>query len=246
MVLTFAEIVASVEITKNNKTAILFGATGLVGGHCLRQLLVHPAYKKVIAIGRRKLKLSHEKLQQHVIDFDKLEDYSHLIKGHDLFSCLGTTMSKAGDKEAFYKVDFTYAYESARMALKNGANQVLLVSSVGADSDSMFYYPRVKGELEEAMKQLDFWAVRIFQPSVLLGDRQENRLAESIGIRLGKGVDWLTGGQLLGKYKPVEAEDVAKAMLRAAQKLEGGIWIYPSDHIHFMARKEDEEGLIRR
>lgn len=228
------------EITKNNKTAIIFGASGLVGGHCLALLLEHPAYKKVISFGRRKLATNHHRLEQHTIDFEKLDSFESLIKGHDLFSCLGTTMANAGSKEAFYKVDFTYVYESARIAVKNGVNQVLLVSSVGADSESLIYYSKVKGEIEAALKKLPFWAVRVFQPSILLGDRDEDRIGEKIGVVLGKSIDWITGGNLLGKYKPIEAEDVAKAMLRAAQKLEGGIWTYPSDHIYAMAQKEDE------
>lgn len=235
------------EVIKNNKTALLFGATGLVGSQCLKQLLEHPAYKKVITFGRRKVSLNHERLEQHIIDFDKLEDYKGLFKGHDLFSCLGTTMANAGSKEAFYKVDFTYAYESARLAAENGVNQILLVSSVGADPDSMIYYSKVKGEIERAVKALPFWAIHLFRPSVLVGDREENRPAEKVGISLTQGIDRLTGGNLLGKYKPAKVEDVAKAMLRAAQKLEDGIWTYPSDHIYAMAKKEDEgRELMRR
>lgn len=234
------------EIIKNNKTAILFGASGLVGGQCLHQLLEHPAYKKVISIGRRQLDIEHERLEQHVIDFDTLDAYKHLIQGHDLFCCLGTTMANAGNKEAFYKVDFTYVFQTASLAAKNGVNQILLVSSVGADPDSFIYYSKVKGEIEKAVKELSFWAVHIFQPSILVGDRQENRPAEKIGIGLTQTFDRITGGNLLGKYKPAKVEDVAKAMLRAAQKLEGGIWTYPSDHIYAMAKKEDENrGLIK-
>lgn len=228
------------EIIKNNKTAIILGATGLVGSYCLEQLLKHPAYKKVVVLGRRKLNRSHERLEQHIIDFDHLEKYQELFIGNDLFSCLGTTMAIAGSKEAFYKVDYTYVFESAQIAAQNKVNQLLLVSSIGADPDSLFYYTQVKGEIEAAVKQLPFWAVHIFRPSVLVGDRKENRLGERLAAELGKGLDWLTGGDLLGKYKPSKVEDVAKAMLRAAQKLEGGIWTYPSDHIHFMAGKEDE------
>ncbi|MCB0588438.1 MAG: oxidoreductase, partial [Phaeodactylibacter sp.] len=138
------------EISQHHKTALLFGASGLVGNQCLLQLLGHPAYRKVISFGRRKLELEHPRLEQHVINFDNLEKYGSLFKGHDLFSCLGTTMSKAGSREAFFRVDFTYAYESARLAVANGASQLLLVSSVGADPESLFFYTRVKGELESA------------------------------------------------------------------------------------------------
>ena len=223
------------EISQHHKTALLFGASGLVGNQCLLQLLGHPAYRKVISFGRRKLELEHPRLEQHVINFDNLEKYGSLFKGHDLFSCLGTTMSKAGSREAFFRVDFTYAYESARLAVANGASQLLLVSSVGADPESLFFYTRVKGELESAIRKLPFWAIHIFQPSFLVGDRRESRLGEQLAGRLSLGFDRLTGGAILGKYRPVEAAQVARAMIYAAQGLKGGAHVYPSDEIHEMA-----------
>lgn len=223
---------------------MLFGATGLIGGHCLDLLLEHSAYKKVAVFSRRPLGREHPRLEEHIIDFKRLKEYGELIRGNDLFSCLGTTMAKAGSKEAFYEVDYTYAFESARMAAENGVGQVLLVSSLGADRDSLFYYSRVKGALEDALKSLPFWAHHIFQPSILLGDRQESRWFESLAGRFSLGFDRLTGGELLGKYRPVDAEIVAKAMLVAAQHLEPGLHIYPSDMIHDLAQ-EGETGVVK-
>lgn len=225
-----------VEIRKDNKTALVFGATGLIGGFVVELLLLHPAYAKVAVFVRRPLKLDHPKLVQQVVDFDRPERFQHLVKGDDLFCCLGTTMAKAGNKEAFYKVDFTYAFEAAKTGLRNGVGQYLLVSSVGADPNSMFFYSKVKGELEAALQALGYWGLHIFQPSVLLGERNENRFGEQLAGKIGRVFDRLTGG-LLTKYRPIEADVVAKAMVSAAQGLKPGIHVYPS---HWLQRLADE------
>ncbi|MEN0005494.1 MAG: NAD(P)H-binding protein [Bacteroidota bacterium] len=222
------------EIIKGKKTAIYFGATGLVGKHCVRFLLQHQAYEQVVVFSRRALSFEHPQLTTHLIDFDHLAEFADHIRGNDVYISLGTTRAKAGSKEGFYKVDFTYTFEAAKLACLNDVSQLMLVSSVGADVDSIFYYSQVKGELEAAIKKLPFWAIHIFQPSVLLGERPENRWGERIAGVLGKGIDQLTGG-LLTKYKPVEAEVVAKAMISAAQRLEKGIHVYPSDYLQRLA-----------
>lgn len=226
------------EITKGKKTALIFGASGLVGGFCLDFLLEHSAYKQVVAFVRTPLKKEHARLQQVKVNFDRPETFTDQIKGDDIFLCLGTTMAKAGKRSAFYKVDFTYNYEAAKAAAANGVNQLFLVSAVGADKDSIFYYNEVKGELEEAIKELPFWAIHIFQPSVLLGERNENRWGEEIAGKLGKIIDRLTGG-LLSKYRPVEADVVARAMVNAAQQLSKGTHIYPSHYLQHLAEQEN-------
>lgn len=232
------------EIIKGKKTALLLGATGLVGGYCLKELLQNDAYDKVCVFTRRRLKQSHDKLIEHVVDFDSPDSYRDLLKGHDLFCCLGTTMAKAGSREAFYRVDYTYSYQAAKMAMQNGVNQYLLVSSVGAHPDSLFFYSRVKGELEQAVKQLQFWATHIFQPSVLLGERNENRWGEQLAGRIAKGIDAVTGG-LLTKYRPIEAEIVAKAMVNAAQGIHPGVHVYPSHFLQNLATEADQQQLLR-
>lgn len=228
------------EISKSNKTAILLGASGLIGGYCLQYLLETDAYDTIRVVGRRKLDLKHEKLEQQVVNFDRLEEYRSQLRGNDVYCCLGTTMRRAGGKKAFYKVDYTYCYESARIAAEEGASQFLLVSSVGADVDSLFYYTRVKGELEAAVKELSFWSVHIFQPSILLGQRPENRWGEQLAGVIGKRIDKVTGG-MLSKYRPIEAEVVAKAMVSAAQGLQRGIFTYPSGYLQKLANEMDEE-----
>ncbi|HVF87991.1 MAG TPA: hypothetical protein VM866_10390, partial [Pyrinomonadaceae bacterium] len=168
------------------RSALLVGATGLVGGHCLNLLLEDAAYQKVVVLGRRMLPVGHRKLEQHIIDFDQLTDYARLIYGQDVFCCLGTTIKKAGSQEAFRRVDFTYPHEVARVAAGNGAEQMLLVSALGADARSRVFYNRVKGETEEAVSKLPFGGVQIFRPSLLLGERQEVRRGEQIAERAMK------------------------------------------------------------
>ena len=217
---------------------MIFGATGLIGQHVLEFLLISPAYDKVVAFSRRPVDIENNKLTNHIINFEELEKNSHLIQGDDIYCCLGTTRRKAGSKAAQYRVDFSYSYEAAKIAAQNGVNQLLLVSSVGADPNSSFFYIKTKGELEVAVKALDFWAIHIFRPSVLLGQRNENRWGEQIAGRIGKFFDAITGG-MLTKYKPIEADVVAKAMVGAAQKINKGIHIHSSAHLQEMAEKID-------
>ncbi len=234
-----------IQITKNSKTAILIGASGLVGKYCLNFLLASPAYNKVLVLGRKSVELEHDKLEEHLIDFEKLEDHKDLINGDDLFCCLGTTMKKAGSEEAFRRVDYTYTHQIAEIGAKNKVNQFLLVSALGADKDSLFFYNRVKGELEEEIKRMPYWAVYIFQPSLLLGERNENRWGEALAQRLGRGFDRLTGG-LLTKIRPVEADVVAKSMVIAAQRLEKGIKVYSSHDLQVIAASENQKIQNRR
>ncbi len=217
-----------IKIKEGKKTAILFGGSGLVGGFCLDLLLESPIYTKVISFGRKRLNKEHEKLEQLVIDFDELSKKENLIKGNDLFCALGTTIKKAGSQDAFRKVDYEYPAKIAKIAAKNGVSQFILVSSAGADSKSNVFYSKVKGELEDAIRALPFWGIHILRPSLLLGDRKESRPLERIGIIFSKGIGFLMG-DLLGKYQPVKAEDVAKAMVIEAQSLEGGVKRLTSD-----------------
>ena len=230
------------KIHSSHKRALIFGATGLVGSHLVPQLLAHPAYAEVHTFGRRELQLRHDKLHQHLVDFERLEDYRELIVGEDCFSCLGTTRKNAGGKAAFRQVDFDYNYLIALIASRNEVNQYLLVSSVGADADSPFYYSKVKGELEKAVRELDFWSLHIFRPSILLGERNENRFGEAIAQKLGKAIDRVTGN-LLSKYKPIDAEDVARAMIHAAQQLQPGQHVYPSDALQRMSEAQARKRL---
>ena len=196
------------------KTAILIGATGLVGNEIVNKLLNDSRYDRIKIFTRRTLKISNLKLEEYIIDFDHLKDWKHKITGDELYSALGTTIKKAGSKEAQYKIDFTYQYEMARIAAENNVSKMLLVSSLGANSKSKNFYLRMKGELEEAILKLLFKNTFIFRPSILAGDRNEKRFGESVGIKLAK--IFTSAIPLLKKYRPVEAENVADSMIKSA------------------------------
>ena len=220
----------NLEIKKGHKKAILFGATGLVGKHCLSLLVEHEAYDEIICFTRRPVNHKSDKITNEVIDFNDLDAYSSQICGDDLFLCLGTTKAKAGSERAFYEVDFTYNYKAAMHAKKNGVSQVLLVSSIGANTGSLFFYTRVKGELEKTIKKLEFWSTHIFRPSLLKGEREEPRLKEELAVFLGKGINLLTRGGL-ENLTPVDAKIVAMAMVNAAQKIKKGTNYYESNQL---------------
>ncbi len=218
------------QLQKAEKSALLFGATGLVGGHSLEMLLNSPLYKEVRVFNRRSMNIEHPKLKEFIVDFEHLEAYVDWIKGDDLFCCLGTTRKKAGSKEAFAQVDYTYVFEIAKLAAKNKVNQFLLVSAIGADKNSMFFYNQVKGEIEEAVSNLDFWAVHTFRPSLLLGNRNEQRIGEQIAMNVSKIFNLVTD-KLAPQYSAVSAAQVAKSMLFYAQNINGGRFIYEGEKI---------------
>jgi len=210
------------------KTALLAGATGLIGSTLLPLLLASDRYAKVIVVGRRPVSLSHPKLTQVVTDLGQLEAERLRLIADDVYCCLGTTIRQAGSREAFYRVDFLYVVQLAALTAANFAAQFLVVSSLGADVESRFYYSRVKGEMEEAVRQTPFRAIHIFRPSLLLGDRPTPRLGE----RLSAAVLALARPLLRGawaKYRPIAATTVAQAMLRAAEDDGGGIRIHSSE-----------------
>ncbi|WP_439880260.1 oxidoreductase [Pontibacter sp. MBLB2868] len=218
------------------RTALIAGASGLVGGHCLNLLLQSTRYSQVISIGRHDLPLIHPKLEQHVVDFNKLKTASANLVADDVFCCLGTTIKKAGSKEAFYKVDHTFPVELARVSLQKGASQFLVVSAMGADAGSMIFYNKVKGEMERDVQQLGFSTVHIFRPSLLLGEREEKRSGEEWASKIMKPLSGLMIGPLKD-YKPIEAETVARAMLSAASQDEKGVHVHNSNEIAILGSK---------
>lgn len=193
-----------------SNTAILIGATGLVGSHVLRLLLEDERYHSVKVLHRRTTGISHPKLEEHIIDFDQPENWKSLITGDHLFSALGTTIKKAGSKEAQFKIDYTYQFEVAKAASENDVDRYALVSSLGANSGSGSFYPRIKGELEESVQHLSFNNLLILRPSFLDGERNEFRLGERIGIAVANVLCKLPG---LKKYHPIQARTVAMAMI---------------------------------
>lgn len=215
------------------RTALVAGASGLVGGHVLDLLLEDEAYTAITALVRRELPRTHRKLTQHRVDYDRLD--RTLPRADDVFCCLGTTMKRAGSADEFRKVDFTYVERLARLAWQHRAKQFLLVSAVGANPRSRVFYNRVKGDVEEAVRKVAFDAVHIFRPSLLLGHRQEHRPAEWLAMVVGHVLGVAFVGPL-ARYRPIPARTVAKAMIRAATQAAQGIHVYESDRIRALAR----------
>lgn len=212
------------------KTALIIGSTGLIGSHLLELLLASNDYEKVITFVRSASEIKHPKLTQHIVDFDKIETYKDLVQGDDFFCTIGTTIKTAGSKEAFRKVDFEYPSQFAALAAQNKVKQFLIISSLGADVNSGNFYLKTKGEMEEFLKNSSFESVSVVQPSSLLGDRTEFRMAEKVGGFFMKVFSFLFLGKLK-KYKPIESTVVAKALLKIAQRNNKGYKIYESDAI---------------
>lgn len=200
------------------KTAVLAGASGLIGKQLMYKLLESAFYQKVIVLARKEIPIKHPKIEQIILDFDQMPRYQEQLKGDDFFCCLGTTMKNAGSKEAFYKVDYTYCLELGKIASQNHAKSFNLVSVIGADTNSSIYYSIVKGKLEKALEELHFSQLNIFRPSILAGNRFEFRLGEKIGIGIAQVISPLLLGSLR-KYKPIHAAQVANAMMHATQKV---------------------------
>lgn len=212
------------------KTALVIGSTGLIGSHLLNILLESNEYSKVIAFTKRDLGIKNSKLVQHIIDFDQPETYSQLVVGDDFFCTIGTTIKKAGSQKEFRKVDFEYPKQFASFALQNNVTQFLIISSLGANASSSNFYLKTKGEIQEYLKATDFETVAVLQPSLLLGDRTEFRLAEKVGGFFMKLLSFVFFGNLK-KYKPIEGKTVAKALFTIAQRSNVGFKIYESDMI---------------
>ena len=216
------------------RTAIIAGASGLVGGYCLRRLLASGLHEQVVAFVRGPLNVTHKRLQQRTVDFDRLGRMSAFPRAQDVFCCLGTTMKKAGSEEAFRKVDSEYVVRLAESSIRSGADRFYLVSAVGASPKSRVFYSRVKGEAEDAVARLGFAGLHIFRPSFLVGERPETRPGERLGIAAAR----LVSGVLFGparKYRPIKADTVARAMLVVAREGSPGTHIYASDDMEGLA-----------
>lgn len=223
----------------NPKTALLLGGSGLVGRFCLQSLLRDDHYGKVIVLTRRPLPMGNApKATQMVIDFAEIDRLSLDVIGaaiDDVFCALGTTIRKAGSQEGFRQIDLEIPLAAARRSLGLGAQQFILVSSVGADSQSRNFYLRTKGQLEDKLQELSFKAFHIFRPSFLMGSREESRLGERLAIPLARVVQYaLVGGWR--RYRPINATDVGHAMVTAAKSQHQGRIVYEYDQIRRLSR----------
>lgn len=196
------------------KTVIIIGATGLVGSELLNLLLDDDSIGKVITLGRSKPVVISPKLESHTVNFDDVDSYHHLINGDSVFLCLGTTLKKAGSVNAQKKVDVVYQLNVAQAAADNKVSQVLLVSSSGANEGSSNNYLKMKGELEKAIHNLPFNRFVILRPSLLLGDRKETRVGETIASFILPIIQYIP---ILKKYRPIPATTVAEKLQKASK-----------------------------
>ncbi|GAB4055663.1 oxidoreductase [Spirosoma litoris] len=206
-----------------HKTALVIGATGLIGDLLTHRLVDSPFYHNVKVLVRKSLGWQHPRLQEVLFDFDHPNGL--LTQADDVYCCLGTTIKKAGSKEAFRKVDYQYPMDIARLSLANGAKQFAVVTAMGANSGSSFFYNRVKGDVERDLAALNYPTLLIFRPSLLLGNRSESRFGE----RLAAGAMRLFSPFIPAKYKGVDAGKVVNAMLATAQQGLIGQHVFESD-----------------
>ncbi|WP_257667359.1 oxidoreductase [Parapedobacter tibetensis] len=216
------------------KSAIVFGATGLIGGHLLRYLLDRSTHSKVTAVVRRKVTFNHPKLHQVVADLQTLNEVGDLLVADDVFCCLGTTRKKTPDLNAYYQIDHDYPVAAAKLTKDNGAKAFFLVSSVGANTESSNFYLRIKGETERDVKAIGMEQNHIFRPSLLTGQRRGKRFLEEVS----EGILAIVNPLLIGglrRYRSIPAASVARAMSKAAKEAASGNHIYYWDDIKKLA-----------
>jgi uncharacterized protein YbjT (DUF2867 family) len=209
------------------KTALVVGSTGLIGSQLLKLLLIDEYYTHVTAIARSPLPIANEKLSVIIADADTIEAQKNKLVANDVFCCLGTTIKKAKTKEAFRRIDFDYPLLIARITKEHGASQYLLVSALGAKKSSSVFYNKVKGEVEEAIRGVDFISYHILQPSLLLGPRIEKREGENSMQKVFTAIDFL----IPKKFKAIESMKVARAMIAFAKQQQPGNFIHESHEL---------------
>ena len=207
-------------------TAWLAGGSGLVGGELLRLLLADPSITKVVSVGRRTLPIEDPKLVQAKVDFNDPGSFESLAAADCAFSCLGTTIKKAGSQAAFRAVDQDAVVAFAKAAKAKGARVFVHVSSLGADPRARSFYALVKGQTEAALEALGFESVYALRPSLLDGERAESRPLERVSLAFARAL-----GPVLGKYRPTAASAVARTMTAKAAAHEPGAHVIEADAI---------------
>ena len=210
----------------------MLGATGATGQELVKLLLKNSDFSKVSIFVRRAISIKHEKLTVHKVDFSRLNNYKDLVNGDVFFSALGTTRKDAGSKKEQYLVDYTYQYKFAKMAAENKVSHYSLVSSVGANNKSYFFYPRMKGDLEESIKHLNFNKIHIFQPPSLIRQSDLIRNGEKISLKI---LNILNKIGLLKSFKPLSVADLAiKMIIELRSKKSDKITVYKSEDLFIL------------
>ena len=197
---------------------LLIGATGATGKDLLELLLKDEEIHHVDIFVRRELNLKHEKLKIHIIDFDKPEKWKSLVKGDLLFSCLGTTLKTAGSKEAQWKIDYEYQYQFAKIAKENKVHSYVLVSAANASNKSPIFYSKMKGQLEEDVKALNFLKLIIFNPPLLIREKSDRKM-EVWGAKM---INFFNNLGILRSQKPISTKLLAEAMIKSIKVLKNG------------------------
>jgi uncharacterized protein YbjT (DUF2867 family) len=223
-------------------TAIVAGATGMVGTQLVQQLIEDERFPVIKIFTRRTTGIHHPKIREHIINFDRPDEWKHLVTGDVLFSALGTTLKQAGSKEEQYKIDFTYQYRIAEAAANNGAKVYVLISAAMASEKSRIFYSRMKGQLERAVKDLRFDHIHILQPGMLVGDRKEERKGEKLGISV---LRFMNRFGIAKKHKPIDASTVAQAMINVSFRKEM-MNTYALLDLFELAREKDPHSLSLR
>jgi uncharacterized protein YbjT (DUF2867 family) len=217
------------------RTAIVFGATGLVGNLLLEELINSAEYSAIKIFVRQSTGISEPKVEEIITDFSNPDSFSARLTGDDLFICLGTTIKKAGSVANMGKVDRDLPVKIAELAHKNGLKNIAAISSIGANENSKNYYLRIKGEMEKGILSLNIENTVIVRPSMLFGERKEKRTGEVVGKVVMKAFQPVLLGKLL-KYRAIHARDVAKAMILLLKEKKEET-IFESDELRKIARK---------
>lgn len=217
----------------NNKTALIFGSTGLIGNLLLEELVKSDEYQEIKIFVRQLIGISHAKVKEFAVDFSNPDSFLNQIKGNDLYICLGTTIKKAGSIRRMEEIDRDLLVTLASAASSNGVKKIAVVSSIGANPGSSNYYLRIKGEMEQEIMKLKFENIAIVRPSMLLGERKEKRVGEAAGKIVMKVFKPFLMGRMK-KYRGIHGRDVAKAMISILQK-EQSKNIYESDELQLIA-----------
>lgn len=196
------------------KTAIILGATGLTGSILLKKLLKDPVYEKIKLFSRSTADMNSPKIEEHLIDMFQLENHSEAFKADVVFCCIGTTKSKTPDKETYKKIDYGIPVTAAKLAKQNGIETFIVISAMGADANSSIFYNKTKGEMQRDVLSQRIKNIYILQPSLIVGDRDENRFGEKVATFFMKTFGFL----IPKKYKMIKAETIAEAMLALAKK----------------------------
>jgi len=221
----------------NELTAVVLGATGLTGNLVLEELLKDENFVIVRVLTRRKINRSHPKLQQEIVNFNDMDDYTQKFgEGDVIFSCIGTTQKNVkGDKVLYENIDFDIPVNAAKIGISKNYKKFLIVSAIGANENASNFYLKLKGKTEKALKEIPFVSLSIFQPSLINGKRNENRTGEAIAQTVMDLLSFLLLGPL-EKYRAIGANNIAKAMVNESKQKKTGVNYYRYNEIMDLAR----------